>query len=186
MALFGFGKSRKNRDGDNMKAIQLELESLKDEIRNLSERAKDKKREYDGETSKPLRNIIAGELTQILDNLEAQKDREQIIARKLRQASLLERKRKEMEAAKTTGVTQDEIDEVAVEYEDVLAEMKDADRAVAGLEKVSYAPEQHKQRDIDERMAELEAEVAPPVQKPESETVADEDLDQRLKDLDVE
>jgi len=180
-----FDKLRGKRGGGR-KANEIELEKLKDEVRNLTERARVKKREYDREKSKHLKGIIAEELSLILDELDARKDRRDIIAHNLRQAALTDRKRKEAEAARKHGVTGEEMDEVAVDYEDAVEERKDADRAAAELEKMSYRPEREETADLDARMAEMEIGAEPETGEREADSGLSEKDMQRLKELDLD
>lgn len=183
MALFD--RLRK-RGGSGRKANETELENLKDEVRNLTERARDKKREYDRETGKHLKAIIAGELTLILDELDAGKDHERIITRNLRQAALTERKRREAKVAQKHGVSQEAMDEVAIEYEDAVAQMRQADRAAEELEKVAYRPEREKEADLDERMAEMEIDAKPEARERQAEDDLPEETLRRMKELDLD
>ena len=177
-----FDKWRGGKDS-HRKDNELELEKLKDEIRNLTERARDKKYEYDKEKSRHLKEIIKGELILILDELDALKDRQRIITRNLRQIALAERKRKEAEVASEIGISEDELDQVAVEHEDAMAGMKEGDRAAEALEKSAYDPRKEETGDVEKRFAELEPGDEAPAERREEEGGLDERTLNRLNDL---
>jgi len=165
---------------------ESKLEDLKDQIRDLTERAREKKREYDAETARHLKRIIAGEINRLLDQLDRFKNREIIIERNLNQTILLIEKNQELESAELRGVSEEDMDELAIDLEDVFADMKDTDRAVKELEKVAYQPERAKETNIEERMAELELDGQPEAGGKETDEDLVEETQLRLKELDLD
>lgn len=160
---------------------KIEMERLKDEVRNLSERAQNKKRAYDKETNKHMQGIIAAELGLMLDALDACKDRERIITRNLQQAALVKSKQEETKIATKLGVSEEVIDNAAFEHEAAVANMQDADRIASELAKTSYRPEQTDKPDLAQRMAELQLDT-----EPEPVDGLPANIKRRLQELDLD
>ena len=156
-----------------------QLESLKDELRILERKVLKKKKEYDAAKGS-VKRIIAGEIERIFKAVDRLKGLEAIIGQGIDKLSLAETKVGEIIAGSVQDLEEDIFDELAVELEDIFAELKRTDRAAQQLEDVSYEAPKAAQIDVESRMAELEGEKKSvkesPGELPESTL-------QRLKEL---
>ena len=155
------------------------LEGLKELICSLENKARQKKKEYDAATGDTKR-IIGGEIERIFKELDNTRNRESIIGSNINKVALAISKIQELQDAVDRGVEQDDLDELAVELEDIIGEMKDTDRAAEDLEDVKYREPEKKSIDIEDRMADLEGEKEP--EKQEEETLSESSA-QRLREL---
>jgi hypothetical protein len=156
------------------------LEGLKEQIAMLIRQAKAKKKEYDAAVGDTKR-IVQGEIERLFGELDRLKNRETIIGRNISQLDLAIGKLLELQDAKAQGVDPEMLDSIAVELEDIFAELKTSDRAKESLDKVNYQPKQTAEMDIEARVAELEA--APQKEAtPQANELSRDTLD-RLKEL---
>lgn len=154
------------------------LEGLKEQIAILERQARAKKKEYDAATGDTKR-IVAGEIERIFGDLDRLKGRETIIGRNIDKVGMAIAKLGELKDARAQGVDEDMLDGLAVELEDIFAELKATDRTADGLDQVRYESPKSKQTDVEARMAELEGRTEPP------DGMSQSTLD-RLKQLDAE
>ncbi len=154
------------------------LENLKEKIAALEHQAKAQNAKYktaNGDTKR----IIGGEIERTCKDLDLLQGQETIISQNLGILSLALAKLDEWRVAKEQGVDEDMLDSLAIELEDVFADLKATGRTAKGLEGVHYEAPQAKQMDIDGRMAELQGEA--PASEGLSQSTAE-----RLKALDEE
>jgi hypothetical protein len=133
------------------------LEALKDQIATLERQAKAKKKEYDAAAGDTKR-VVAGEIQRILGDLDHLQRREVIIGRNIEKLGLAVAKVAEMRDAKAQGVDEDVFDDISVDYEDIVTDLKATDRAAADAEKVAYTAPKGKDIDVASRMADLEGQ----------------------------
>jgi hypothetical protein len=131
------------------------LEGLKEQIAMLIRQAKAKKKEYDAAVGDTKR-IVQGEIERLFGELDRLKNRETIIGRNISQLDLAIGKLLELQDAKAQGVDPEMLDSIAVELEDIFAELKTSDRAKESLDKVNYQPKQTAEMDIEARLSELQ------------------------------
>jgi len=155
------------------------LEGLKEQIAALENKARQKKKEYDAATGDTKR-IIGGEIERIFTELDNTRNRESIIGSNINTVSMAISKTQELVDAQTRGVEQDDLDELAVELEDIIGEMKDTDRAAEDLERVKYREPEKKSIDIEDRMEQLEGAIES--EKKDQETLSESSA-QRLREL---
>lgn len=159
---------------DNEEGISV----LKDEIRLLETRARQKKREYDQARGDSQR-IVGGEIDRIFCELDRCRGRENIVAANLERISVALAKVGEAKAALRAGVSEEQFDDIALEIQDLFGTLKTLDRAATDLDREKYEALVASNVDVEKRMAEvLGDEKAPPALSPE--TV------KRLKQLETE
>lgn len=137
------------------------LEDLKREIRALEARALQKKREW-VQAKGESRRIIAGEIERTFRDLDRLHGRERIISSNIDKLSLALSKIKELSVARAQGVEEGQLDELAVELQDVFADLKASDRAAKDLEQEKYEPLETSHIDVEERIAEVEGHKEAP------------------------
>ena len=155
------------------------LEGLKEQIGVLARQLKTKKKEYDTATGDTKR-VVAGEIKRLFGDLDHLQGRETIIGRNLEKLGLAIAKVAEMRDAHAQGVDEEMLDDIAVELEDIFADLKATDRAAAGLEKTSYEAPKGEHVDIESRMADLEGQSESSAEP--AGTLSESTLD-RLKEL---
>lgn len=166
------------------------LDSLKDQIERLERNVLFKKREYDAAKGDTKR-IVGGEIERLFKELDRSRGQEEILARNIEQITLALAKQAEIKAALDSSVDEGAFDELALELQDVIGELKAADQAAKELETMQYAASRTDSVDIDARMASLEADNSErQAATPESQQEASNGLSQasldRLKEFDSE
>ena len=134
------------------------LESMKEQIGVLERQAKAKKVEYDAAAG-DTKQVIAGEIKRIFADLDRLIGRDAIIGQNINKLGLAIAKVVQMRDAQAQSVDQDTLDDIAVELEDLFADLKATDRAASGLESVAYEAPQGQSVDIESRMADLEGQI---------------------------
>jgi len=166
------------------------LETLKDQIGLVERKVLTKKREYEAAKG-DTRRIVGGEIERLFKELDRSRGQEDILGRNIEQIALALAKLAEIKAAPDSGVDEGVFDELALELQDVIGELKAGDQAARELDAVQYAASPSEALDIDARMAALEADIAEPqATTRESHCEASNGLSQssldRLKELDGE
>ena len=133
------------------------LEALKEKIATLERQAKTKKKEYDAAKGDTKR-VVAGEIQRILGDLDHLQRREVIIGRNIEKLGLAVAKVAEMRDAKAQGVDEEMFDDISVDLEDIVTDLKATDRAAADAEKVTYTAPKGKEIDVESRMADMEGQ----------------------------
>jgi len=128
------------------------LELVKEEIRALEARALKKKKEFD-QARGDSKRIIGGEIERTFRELDRLHGRENIIASNMEKISITRAKLRELEAAQAQGVEEGQLDDIALELQDVFADLKVADRAAKDLERVEYEAPETAPVDVEKRMA---------------------------------
>ena len=166
------------------------LEELKSQIARVERRILAKKREY--ETAKgDTKRIVGGEIERLFKELDRSRGQEDILARNLEQIALGSAKLAEIRASLDTGVDEGVFDELALELQDIIGELKAGDQAARDLEAVQYTASRTDPVDIDARMAALETDTTEPQattaenQRKASQGLSQSSLD-RLNELDSE
>ena len=135
------------------------LEGLKEQIGVLERKVKVKKKEYDAAAG-DTRRIIGGEIERLFVELDRLQNRETILGGNIDKVGLAIAKVSEMRDAQAQGLDEEMLDDIAVELEDIFAELKVTDRAATGLEKTTYEARKEEKVDIESRMADLESQTA--------------------------
>lgn len=130
-------------------------ETLKDEIRKLEARAKQKKKEFDG-ASGDIKRMVGREIEGIFRDLDRLRGRENIITGNLDRISVAVAKIDELIVAKAKGVEEGQLDDLALELQDVFADLKESDRATRDLEQERYEAPTSEPVNVEQRMADLE------------------------------
>lgn len=133
------------------------LEALKDEIRKLERRAVQKKQEADAARG-DIKRMVVREIEQLFRDLDRLRGRENIIVANLDRISTAIAKIGELRAAKESGAEEGELDDLALELQEVFTSLKDADRETRDLEKESYEGPTRSSVDVTQRVGELEGE----------------------------
>lgn len=131
------------------------LESLKDRIQALERKALDKKREFDTAKGR-IKQVVAGEIDRLFKELDRSKENEAIIGQNIDKANIAISKLDSIEDAERPGISEDVFDELAVELQDIFADLKRTDRAAKDLENVQYEAPETSRVDAESRTAELE------------------------------
>lgn len=116
------------------------LEALKDQIRDLVARIGQKKAELDDAKIPALRNTVEREIGELLNEVERLKTREDYIVRNSTRISKLAEKHLQNQVAREQGVSEDMLEDVTLDTEEVLASMEEEDRAMEQLEGRKYRP----------------------------------------------
>lgn len=143
-------------------------ETLKDEIRKLEARAKQKKKEFDA-ASGDIKRMVGREIEGIFRDLDRLRGRENIITGNLDRISVAVVKIDELIVAKTKGVEEGQLDDLALELQDVFADLKESDRATRDLEQERYEAPTSDPVNVEQRMADLEG-TEPHVEEISEET----------------
>jgi len=155
------------------------LESLKEQILVLERKAVDKKKEYDAAKGR-VKQVVTGEIDRLFKELDRFKENEAIIGQSIDKVSLAISKLESIKDASRPGVSEDIFDDLGVEFQDILADLKTTDRAAKDLERVSYEAPKTEQVNVASRMAELEEQTE---SAPETATELPKSTVERLKEL---
>lgn len=154
------------------------LDDVKREIKALEARALQKKKEIE-QTRGDSQRIIAGEIERTFRELDRLQDRARIIESSIDRIAISLAKIRELKVALAQGVSEEQLDEIALELHGVFADLKATDKAARELEREKYEAPQAAQVDADRRMAELEGtQESPTGLRPETM--------KRLKQLEAE
>jgi len=157
---------------------EYSFESLKDEMRLLESRARQKKRELDQARGHSKR-IVLGEIERVFREMDRLRGRENIIAANLDRIGVALAKVGEAKAALRADVSEEQFDDIALEIEDLFDTLKALDVAATDLAGEKYEAPVAGEEDLDQRVANVQAaEKAPVVLSPETE--------KRLEQLEAE
>jgi hypothetical protein len=157
---------------------EYSFESLKDEMRLLESRARQKKRELDQARGHSKR-IVVGEIERVFREMDRLRGRENIIAANLDRIGVALAKVGEAKAALRADVSEEQFDDIALEIEDLFDTLKALDVAATDLAGEKYEAPVASEEDVDQRVANVQAaEKAPVVLSPETE--------KRLEQLEAE
>ncbi len=155
------------------------LDQLKDKVSDLERQVRQKNREYENATGDTKR-IIGGEIERLFRDIDRLRGQETIVTRNMDKISMTLAKVDEWRTAQEQGVDEEMLDGLAIDLEDIFAELKATDRTAKSLDNVKYEEEAKPDSiDIERRMSELQGE------KVSSETMSAETA-VRLKELDSE
>ncbi|MFO7905330.1 MAG: hypothetical protein ACQESR_02315 [Planctomycetota bacterium] len=166
------------------------LDALKDQIGLVERKVLAKKREY--ETARgDTKRIVGGEIERLFKELDRSRGQEDVLARNLEQIGLGLAKLAEIKAALDSGVDEGVFDELALELQDIVGELKVGDQAAKDLAAVQYAPTGTESVDIDARMAALEADapasqIATANRQPRAPEGLSQESLERMRELDSE
>ena len=156
-----------------------QLDQLKEKVADLERKVRAKNREYEA-SSGDTKRIIGGEIERLFRDIDRLRGKETIVTRNLDKIALTLAKVDEWRTAQQQGIDEEMLDGLAIDLEDVFADLKATDRTASSLADVKYE-EQSKPASIDikSRMSELQG-VKASEEAMSSETAA------RLKELDEE
>lgn len=167
----------KLRSAKSVNADQLEM--LKEKVAEQEREIRQKKRAYDNATGDTKR-IVGGEIERLFRDIDRLRGKESIVTRNLDKISLTLAKVDEWRVAQQQGIDEEMLDGLAIDLEDIFADLKATDRTAKSLADVKYEEEAKSNSiDIESRMAELQGEQVTS-QGMNAETAA------RLKALDEE
>lgn len=156
-----------------------QLEDLKEDIARLERKALRQKEEREN-VSGQRKKVIAGEIERTFRDLDRLENRENIIASNLEKTSSTIAKVEELIAAQQRGVQEETIDEIAVDLQDAIADMRASDEAVEQMERdTEYEGMKREKVDIETRMAQTEGE------EETAEPELSEEAQSRLKELEM-
>jgi hypothetical protein len=144
-------------------AVRLQtdrMEGLKQEIKKLEHQALHKKTEMEETKSPGTKRIIVGEIERLFKALDRLHGREQIVTSGLDKLTLALAKVEELRAARTEGAEAAALDDIGLDLETAVDELKQADIAAGDLERVSYESPDTGRVNVAERMAEAAGETA--------------------------
>jgi hypothetical protein len=145
---------------DAAKASNVDkLEALKDKIGQIEKNALRKKKEWVAAKGTTKR-IISGELERLFRDMDRLRGEENIIASKLEHNSVAQAKLAQVIAEGGPGpkVTDTDLDDIALDLQEAVEGLEEADRAIRDLEGVEYQPPKVSQVNVGERMAEITGE----------------------------
>jgi len=131
------------------------LEALKDEIRSLEHRALQKKKEADTARG-DVKRLIIREIEQIFRDLDRLRERETVLTANLERISLAISKVRVLVDAEESGMKEGQLDDIALDLQEVFAQLKASDREARDLENVRYEPLERATVDVSQRVGELE------------------------------
>ncbi|MCA9209123.1 MAG: hypothetical protein KDA55_12235 [Planctomycetales bacterium] len=154
------------------------LEVLKDKIKQFEAQALRKKGEYEAARGDTKR-IVGGEIERLFRDLDRLHSQEKVIASNIERISVAQAKLEEFKAAQTKGLEEGELDDIALQLQEVFDELKVADRAARDLERVEYEAPKSTPVNAEQRMAEVSGEQ-------ETTSGLSAETEKRLKRLEFE
>jgi hypothetical protein len=145
------------------------LEGLKEQIRTLEAAALRKKKEMESAKGDTKR-IVVGEIERIFRDLDRLRGSENIITANLEKIAVAQAKLKELTEARAQSVSQDQLDDLALDLQQAFSELRLTDRAAKDLERVEYAAPQRTPVAVDERLAQTEGVKEQPAAELSEET----------------
>ena len=136
------------------------LDEVKQQIKSLNRKLLKKKQEMDASTGDTKR-IVTGEIERLFSELDRLQNRNTIIGRNIDEISLAIDRLAELEDGQSHGADENVFDEIAVNLDDVFADLKAADLAAEQLNKVQYEASKSESMDVQLRLKSLESESHP-------------------------
>lgn len=152
------------------------LEALKERIHRLEAQVKDKKKDYDTSRGDSQR-IIAGEIERLFREIDRLRGQEAIIVGNLDRISTAQAKLEEYKSAVLSGLSDDELDDLALGLQEAFDKLRIDDHAAKDLEKIKYQAPISKPVDAQRRTAEIMGER-------ETEGLLSPEMENRLRKLD--
>jgi len=143
------------------------LEALKDEIRKLEYRAVQKKQEADTARG-DIKRMVIREIEQIFRDLDRLRGRETIITANLDRISVAISKLGELVVAQDSGIEEGQLDDIALDLQEVFGQLKASDREARDLENERYESPERATVDVSQRVGELEGAKETPVELSDS------------------
>ena len=156
------------------------LDALKQQITSLQVRARRQKAERDKARGEN-RKIVEKEISQTFREIDRATQREEIITANLDKVNLAQEKISQWLDASERGVSEDELDDVAIELKEAVDAMRVSDRAATDLDRVRYEGRERPQVDVETRMTAV-SEVA----TGEAESTLTSEEERRLAELEQE
>lgn len=145
------------------------LEALKEQIRTLEAAALRKKKEMEAAKGDTKR-IVVGEIERVFRDLDRLRGSENIITANLEKIAVAQAKLKELVEARAQSVSQDQLDDLALDLQQAFSELRLTDRAAKDLERVEYTAPQRAPVAVDERLAQAEGVQEQPAAELSEET----------------
>lgn len=143
------------------------LEALKDEIRKLEHRAVQKKKEADSARG-DIKRMVVREIEQIFRDLDRLRGRETIITANLDRISVATSKVHEWIVSRDTGIKEGQLDDIALDLQEVFGQLKASDREARDLENERYESPERASVDVSQRVGELEGAKETPTELSEA------------------
>jgi hypothetical protein len=124
---------------DKRKQAAEKYEVALEDGRRLEAELRQKRREYDGCTSKTQRSILVAQITALADELEQLIERKQITNRYVEDIAAAIHRSEMIIAADEQNLGGAMIDRIAVELEEAIEKMKDSDVAMMDLRRQQYS-----------------------------------------------
>ncbi len=160
------------------RTLNDELDNLKTDIHVLEQRALKLKQEFD-QTKGEGKRVIIEQIELAREELDGQKGRQDILVSRISNVNTALAKLDELEAARKRGVGQEVLDDIAVDLDGALADLKDEDKAARDLKRVQY---QRERKPVTET---VRPEAMDVVEPPAKEALS-EDTAKWLKQLETE
>jgi len=129
-----------------------------------------KKKEYDNARG-DIRKVIQGEIERTFREIDRLNGRISIISSCIEKINITSAKVEELAAARTQGVTEEQLDDIAIDLQAVFEELEISDKATADLVKTVYKPLKTDEINIESRLSNIEtqhktvSELSPDTQK---------------------
>ena len=154
------------------------LEQLKEKSNQLERKAIALKKDFDSAIGNS-KKIIGREIEQVFRDIDRMRGQENIIMSKIDKYSIAQSKMEEATHAQSQGVDENLFDDVAIDLEGAIEEMKRADHVAADLESIEYENPSMSKIDSEERLAEIS-------ENQESVNELPSEIEERLSQLETE
>ncbi len=152
------------------------LEALKEKIHRLEAQVQEKKKAYDTSRGDSQR-IIAGEIERLFREIDRFRGQESIIVGNLDRISTAQTKLEEYNSAVMSGLSDDELDDLALGLQESFDDLRVVDRAAVDLDKIKYQVPMSNPVDAQRRTAEIMGER-------KAEELLSPEMEKRLNQLD--
>jgi hypothetical protein len=153
------------------------LEVLKNEIRGLERQIVNKRDEYD-KSSGAIKQIVAREIERLFRELDSIVRLEAILSSNLERANSVIRQIQTTQAIEARGLTETEVDDIAVTMQETLDSLHALDRATAELVTIQYKDHREPTETALERLPE-------PTGDEEAKSELPVEIEKRLRELQI-
>lgn len=139
----GAGRGRSERLGDLRKKRQTanqSFEAMREQIRDLEARLRQKQIEHAREKSRSHRVILVHQINDLMQELEFTLERAGFVDRFVGQIRAVIHKAETIRVAREQNLDEATIDRIAIEADGVFDDLRDTDIAIAELERATYTP----------------------------------------------
>lgn len=177
-------------DRDRLKKLRADLEIskaghvdrwelIKEDVRKLEARLGNLKKEYEG-CRGTIKKMVGQQIEDAFRQLDRKEKEIMLVRRNIEQVqTTLDRMRELEHVVESPGVTEGQLDDLAIQLEEGFDDARQTDKALADLNRVEYEAPAEEAVDFDKRLSELE-EAPEPTPGMSAETA------ERLKQLERE